>query len=1328
MSTPSLRRKVESALHDLAVTRDLFTTGNSFFKNALGYDTSLQTRLSNNSYAGFDAVYVRGDEAFDPDKALTSEWAVVEVLFQLTEEQMVKTIGLFSTDEIDKTIMESYLFVAIDLVGEEYSRTKLASITRQVNMLFRQPVMLLFRYGAMENKLLTLAVIDRRLHKRDQERDVLNKVTFIKDVTPADPNRAHIDILSELHQDEILYRDAKGKQRKPRNFVELHRAWRQVLSVTELNKRFYRELSDWFFWATGKGKEAFEGVDFQFHLLPEEDRDATRAQAVIRLITRVIFVWFLKEKGLVPAQLFDQHILKTSGVNFGADESAYYKAILQNLFFATLNTKVDKRGFKNERNYQGKSDEYGNPSLLRHSSLFTCDPAEMKALFAEVPFLNGGLFECLDEPKQNIWIDCFTQGKHQPKVPNELFLREEPLAVDLNEIYGTKGRLSQVRGLLTILKSYKFTIDENTPVDEEVALDPELLGKVFENLLAAYNVETKDTARRQTGSFYTPREIVNYMVEEGLVAYLEDYVLQSAPPREGQPKFDPFQMGMFGYDNTVQIQFDFDRKESANQFRKQLRDKLHRLVSFNHEDNPFSDSREIQFIVEAIDRIRILDPAVGSGAYPMGVLQLLVHVLAKIDPNNTYWEQVQQNNRAGTQVQRKEMEAVFAKGEGYARKLYLIENCIFGVDIQPVAIQICKLRFFVSLAIDEKKNDDPADNYGVKPLPNLETKFVAANSLVKLETIASTLVPVKVHDLKTELKSLRRRFFNLKTKKAKDKNRDRDQAIRQEIGKFLKAADFPVTSADRIAAWNPYDQRSSAGWFDPEWMLGESAFDLVIGNPPYRQLQKYDKQTKDTLKAQGYKTHVNTGDIYSLFYERGVELLRQRGILAYITSNNWMRAKYGDKTRKFFTTQNPLILVDFGMAQMFESATTYTNILILQKAVNEKKTRMVRVRDNFDATERDAVARYVEANASVQIRLDGNSWVAYTQTEYELKQRIVKQGEPLKKKSIWNIRNNRGIVTGKNSVFVLSSQQLNTEIPDWKDDKYKEVIRKIIRGRDVRKWVPDWDDQYVLFIPWHFPLHDSNIPPRGSSINAEKELARIYPSLYRYLLKNKAELSNRNKSETGIRYEWYALQRYGANFYKDYEEKKIIYPNMTNTLPFSIDYSDRYLINQKCYIIVGDHLAYLACVFNSALYRFAFKDEFPELLGNSVELSGVFFNKIPIKPPILEQEWLFDRVAEYIITAKKTDDLGAATLLFQQLVDGLIYELYFENELRAAGIKLLPLLTRDVIPALPEGEAERVKTIERVYRTLHDPMHPIRVSLFKLNTVQEVRIIEGKDD
>jgi adenine-specific DNA-methyltransferase len=815
------------------------------------------------------------------------------------------------------------------------------------------------------------------------------------------------------------------------------------------------------------------------------------------------------------------------------------------------------------------------------------------------------------------------------------------------------------------------------------------------------------------------------MVEEGLIAYLEDYVLQRVKPKPTGPKFKPLQLGLFGLNQAVQTEFDFDNAETGKEFRTRLHDNLRALVSFNQDKNPFENPEEVHFVVEAIDAIRILDPAVGSGAYPMGALQLLVHVLAKIDPGNVHWRKVQEANAARTQVHASsgggppdvsDVGAVFAKHaeDNYFRKLYLIQNCIFGVDLQPIAIQICKLRFFVSLAIDEKKNEDRADNYGVKPLPNLETKFVAANSLVKLQG-QMTFEDPDIDKLRHRLRDFRLKYFSLKSIKAKRNNRTEDADLRQQIGTLIKGNTFktPGTdlAADQIAAWDPYDQGQSAPWFQPEWMLGEAAFDLVIGNPPYRQLQKYDTATKTALKNQGYQTHVNTGDIYSLFYERGVELLRDRGILAFITSNNWMRAKYGESTRKFFVKYNPLTLVDFGMAQMFESATTYTNILILQKAKNEKETRMVRVRDDFDA-DKTPLAAYVNANASVQTRLDGNSWVAYTQTEYDLKRRVEQQGVPLKNKATWKIEINYGIKTGYNEAFIIDQAKRDELVAA--DAKSAEIIRPILRGRDIRAWVPAWEGHFLISTFPALKLDIDDYPGIKDYLETMRERLEPKPRGF------KGKWAGRKSGS----YKWFEVQD-SIGYHADFNKPKIIYPNMTNSLPFSLDKNEHFLTNQKGFIISGESISYLTAIFNSPLYRFCFKDIYPELLGNTYELSKVFFITAPIKPPVPEQEWLFERLADYIIFAKKAEGLGAMALFFQQLVNGLVYELYFEAELRKAGITLLPLLTEEVVPALVAGA--EAATIETVYKTLHDPSHPVRVGLFKLDTVKEVRIIEGKD-
>ena len=243
---------------------------------------------------------------------------------------------------------------------------------------------------------------------------------------------------------------------------------------------------------------------------------------------------------------------------------------------------------------------------------------------------------------------------------------------------------------------------ENTPVEEEIALDPELLGRVFENLLASYNPETQTTARKQTGSFYTPREIVNYMVDESLKAYLK----QKLEDETGIKPEDA--------EAGLEILFTYTEKEHA------------------------FTAKESKVLIAAIDNCKILDPACGSGAFPMGVLHKLVHILHKLDPQNEKWKERQisrarqLDDPAIREKTIEDIESAFANNElDYGRKLYLIENCIYGVDIQPIAVQIAKLRFFISLVVDQKKNSS-RKNLGILSLPNLETKFVAANTLIGL--------------------------------------------------------------------------------------------------------------------------------------------------------------------------------------------------------------------------------------------------------------------------------------------------------------------------------------------------------------------------------------------------------------------------------------------------------------------------------------------------------------------------------------------------------------------------------------------------------------------
>ena len=534
-----------------------------------------------------------------------------------------------------------------------------------------------------------------------------------------------------------------------------------AFSVEALTKQFYKDLYEWYQWAV----DPASGVYFPNNTSIEADDREDIETKIIRLITRIMFVWFIKQKELVPNKIFDVDFLETILKDFDPNSAVvgnYYNAILQNLFFGTLNRAIeDEQGNKRKFATNVKKDI---KTLYRYAEMFTISEDEVIKLFSEVPFLNGGLFECLDKTKTIDGVEQaynydgfsrndkkFADGRYRNRavVPNVLFFEPE-------------------RGLISILSRYNFTIEENSPEEQQVALDPELLGKVFENLLGAYNPETKETARNQSGSFYTPREIVNYMVDESLISYLGNTAFVRS-------LFSP----EFVYDKTKEAEY------------KTIADKL--------------------------KAIKILDPACGSGAFPMGLLNKMIEILCHITPDENIYEM----------------------------KLAIIENCIYGSDIQSIAAQITKLRFFISLICNCEK-DATKPNFGIPTLPNLETNFVAANSLIakKKQDSHNLFENPEIEPTKKVLTEIRHEHFSAKTAYRKSTLREKDKQLREKLAKLLaEDNDFAPEDAKQLAAWNPYDQNAVAGFFDPAWMFGVSdGFDIVIGNPPIlrgRDIKRY---------------------------------------------------------------------------------------------------------------------------------------------------------------------------------------------------------------------------------------------------------------------------------------------------------------------------------------------------------------------------------------------------------------------------------------------------------------------------------------------------------
>lgn len=889
MSTGTLRERVGDAIR--AFEDGPLGVRVAALLKCLGYESERGLETGREDPEVFLDQFARHSDQSMADKQrrlIVETWKSVEIVLQYGEDELAPRIqnDLFGNQRasFDESRIKSFLFLAVELQDGDYARFRLASMVRGINRLFRMPVIVFFRYLRDDRTTaLTLAVIHRRAHKLDAERDVLRKATLIKDVRVDGAHSAHVRILGELALSELVLAH--------RNFDELHRAWQQVLDTEELNKRFYKRLYKWF-------EQAVRDCSF-----PDDGAGAGNTERhVIRMITRLLFIWFLKEKRLVPEELFSEEFAKQTLTNHGPEHTDYYRAVLQNLFFATLNTELEKRAFS------AKTRETHRDFTKYRYRDFLCDPEGFRELLGTVPFVNGGLFDCLDTFRhtggKGRRVDAFTDNIDHPD-------HGGPLSVPARLFFDPRT------GLFPILRRYKFTVEENTPLDEEVALDPELLGRAFENLLAAYNPETREHARKATGSYYTPRQVVDYMVDEALVAHL----VANVQPYDGDPEW---------LEKRVRHLVRLDQGEGT----LNLKLRPGRRPGSN-EDHLIHQS-EIDLLVRAIDDLRVLDPACGSGAFPMGILHKLVAVLRKIDPRNEKWKRRQleaaeaiQDPQARASAMRA-IEFAFSEERAYGdfgRKLYLIQRVIHGVDIQPVATQIAKLRFFISLMVEQPSTPDPGHNYGLEPLPNLETSFVAANSLLGLDRPRQAkLRNPEVLRLEERIKQLRLQWFDAHDRDAKWELRKEDEVIRSDLREALIADRWSKAAASALSTWRPYDQNASAGWFDAEWMFGaKDGFDVIIGNPPYVRADFPDPAHRElrqrVMDSGRYETLWEKWDLYIPFIEQGFRLLKEGGVITFIVSDAYCHAKYAEKSQEWFLRHARIPRLDFlSRIRIFDAA------------------------------------------------------------------------------------------------------------------------------------------------------------------------------------------------------------------------------------------------------------------------------------------------------------------------------------------------------------------------------------------------------------------------
>jgi len=1178
MSSTKLADQITANVRALA-SGDLAEGATKLFRT-LGYEsTRLVPGGDDDSPAAFLERLQANVNDTQSEQEFRKEVSSVKLLFQVTDSEIQTAASaqgdIFDSmsDASDTNITQSFFFAVAELKGKTYPRGVYARVAREINKRLPLATVVLMRN---ESKDVSLAFVDRREHRRQPGRAVLGNVALLREIDTKEPHRAHLDILSELALDDRLAwiaNNAKGS-----DFAGLLAAWLDVLNTEELNKRFYRGLYEWY-------QRAMKVAKFPTSDEPVEEQ-------VIRLITRLMFVWFIKEKQFVARELFNEQQVSEMLMDYDAvDGDSYYRCILQNLFFATLNTPVLDRKFTTDVGV--KSDD-NNASGFRYKYVDEIDQVEeLRESFHNSPFVNGGLFDCLDEHDDAGGmmkvVDCFSDGPEHAglmSIPNRIFFDD--------------------KGIITHFNRFKFTVEESTPLEQEVALDPELLGNIFESLLATYVPETKQTQQAKTGTYYTPRKVVDYMVDEALKESLMARVQVQLTPRD-----------------------DLDERI---------------LDLFDHgiAQQPFTPA-EAGTLVRAIAETKILDPAVGSGAFPMASLHKLTLALRKLDPTNALWrdhqrdlamERTEEAYDADTQADREEMlqdiSEIFEtyRDSDYGRKLFLIQSCIFGVDIQPIAVQISKLRFFISLAIEQQRMDKSDENYGIRALPNLETRFVIADTLLPLaQPEQQTLGDSQIISAKLQtLMANRERHFRAYEPAEKDELRRTDDALRRELAAHLRQRGMPVTDADQLASWDPFDHSSVAQWFDSQFMFNiTKGFDIVIGNPPYAQLQQQDGLLNKRYGKAGFATHREKGDIYQLFQEKALSLVNfETGVIVLITSNSWMRAESGDLTREFLKSKSQVLkLIELGKG-VFANAVVDTNVFIATTTSERHQSLAIDIEQTSDGTFPPSSNDWVWLSET-----DGQSWSPMSSAQEALLNRMIEAGVQL---SRWNVEYRRGLTTGLNRAFLIDDATRQTLIST--DSRSSELIKPVLRGRDVSKWKSESK-------MWIIATHGGY----GAFEHIDVEL---YPAIKEHLDQFKDDLIGRR----GKYITPYNHAR--ATSWTQFNEPKLFWKELSKGGCFAYEEEELHCVN-TVYIMTGDSIKYICGVLNSSALAWYHRviaantgEGWPRWLRFVVD-------RLPVPKATSDDQRAVEALVGRLISATAE---GSGTSELERELDGMVYDLY----------------------------------------------------------------------
>ncbi len=877
-----------------------------------------------------------------------------------------------------------------------------------------------------------------------------------------------------------------------------------------------------------------------------ENKNINTVDFAKKLLGQIVFLYFLQKKGWF-------------GVKRGASWGSGPKDFIRRLFNGEY----------------GKYDNFYNDILepLFYEALRTdrsADDHYYSRFNCKIPFLNGGLFD----PINNFdWVNV------DILLPNELFS---------NKNKTKEGDIGD--GILDVFDRYNFTVNEEEPLEKEVALDPELLGKIYEKLNAIRpdnfdeyvkvlksgkkGDETK--FNKEYGVYYTPREIVHYMCQESLINYLETE-LAGKVKREDLEKFVRYADLFLEHERTA-----FEKRERIKRGEQKETKYEHRI--------PESIIQNAELIDKLLADIKVCDPAVGSGAFLVGMM----HEIVKL----------------------RQLLSVYLGREinTYDLKRHCIENSLYGVDIDPGAVEVCRLRFWLSLVVDEE------DFYSIKPLPNLDYKVVQGDSLLGVEKNLFNQEDFR------KLEELKKKYFN-------ETNPRQKQNYKRQIDELI----YKITNGHKEFDFKVYFS---------EVFHEKGGFDIVIANPPYVRQERIKDRKPELEKA--YKDFfVSTADLYTYFYRKSYDILRNNGVLCFISSNKWMRAKYGEKLRKLLKQNTKVIeIVDFSGYSVFEQ-TVDTNIIILQKAKPDKDHSLYFVNVKRDV---DDVIKYIRDNKSkiLQEKLSDSAWTLAEDRVLAIKEKIEKIGTPLKE---WDVKIYFGIKTGFNEAFIIDTETRNKILANCKTEEERkrteEIIKPVLRGRDIEKWRYNWAGLWLIGT---FPALNLNIDE--------------YPALKEYLksfgerLNQDGKPGHRKKTNN----KWFETQDNIA-YYPEFEKEKIVWQRVTQQFSFCIVPKGVYVLDSMAFM-VGNNLRFLIGVLNSRLIDYYIKTYVHQYADKGFLLSNQYVERILIpKVPEDQQKPIIDLVDKILSLAQSPDyetdpQKQARVKELEKQLDQLVYKLY----------------------------------------------------------------------